>query len=458
MLSSKIFREYDIRGIVDKEINEEVMLKIAKAFSKILKEKNVNSCIIAHDAREYSEKLKNSFIEGLLNSGINVVDIGLTITPAAYFAQYYFNIKGIAMITASHNPNGWSGLKLGYDFCSTLMPNDIKYLQKLIAEGNFPKKNNIGSYKAKEINDIYIKSLAERVEFEKKLKVVVNCRNGTASIVAPKIFEAVGCKVIKLHCNIDFSFPNGNPNPSEDEMLKETANVVIKNNADIGFAFDGDADRLGVVDDKGRIVYSDRVLALLSKEILQKRKNAKIVYDVKCSQLLEDYIKINNGIPIMWKTGHSYIKKKAKEENAVLAGERSGHIFIFDDYYGYDDACFAALRLLKIVQNESLSKILDLLPKYYTSPTYHLHCDDEKKYEIVEKLKNHFSKKFKEINCINGIRIKLHNGWFLIRASSNLPALVIVFESRNKEDLEKIEKFLKEELSNLGINEEWYIA
>ena len=457
MLSKTIFREYDIRGIVDKEINEDAAFKIAKGFARLLNEKNVGSCIVGHDARIYSEKLKNSFVAGLLESGINVIDIGLCVTPMAYFAQHYFNVKGIAMITASHNPNGWTGFKLGYDFCSTLLPNDIKYLQSLVANEQFLAKNN-GSYTSKDIVDVYVDDLAKRVKIERGLKVVVNCRNGTASIVAPKLLRKVGCKVIELFCNIDFSFPNGEPNPSIDSMLEETARAVIEHNADVGFAFDGDADRLGLVDEKGSIIYADRLLAILAKDVLKRNNGGKIVYDVKCSQVVEDCVKANKGIPIMWKTGHSYIKQKAKEENAVLAGERSGHIFIRDNYFGYDDACFAALKLLEIMQNQKLSELVIKLPKYFTSPTYHIPCRDEEKYQIVEKLKGYFAERFRDIILVNGIRVKLEDGWFLVRASSNLPALVVVFESKTRDGMEKIENFLRKELSAFGLSTEWEIS
>lgn len=473
-LEKTMFREYDIRGLVDKELTKEAAKAIGKAFGTFLLKRKIRDCIIGHDAREYSERLQDAFTEGLTSTGINAIDIGLVITPITYFAQVHFKVKGCAMITASHNPNGWSGFKLGYDYAKTLLPEDIKEIYGIIEKEKFIKGKKTGKVKKKEILNDYIKDLISKVKIKpenrakgkseneaqknKKFKIVINARNGTASEIAPPLFEKAGCEVIRQFCRIDFNSPNGNADPSLDEMLNETGKKVRKEKADLGFAFDGDGDRLGIVDEKGNAIYPDRWLILLAKGILKKYPKSKIVFDVKCTKALADEISKCSGVPVMWKTGHSHIKKKAHEIKAALAGERSGHIFFLKGYYGYDDACFAGLKILEFLseENKKMSELIDDLPKYYSSPVIHAHCNDKAKYQIVNSLIKIFKKKFPgKVNDINGARLEFEDGFGLVRASSNLPALVLVFEAKSQKRLDEIIEVFKKELSNFKEIGEW---
>jgi phosphomannomutase/phosphoglucomutase len=459
-IKKTIFREYDIRGqLLEDELSEENCRIIGKAFGSILKKRNVNETIVGFDAREYSERLKNAFVAGVLSTGVNVVEIGRVLTPIAYFAQYHFKIKGVAIITASHNPNGWSGLKLGYDLATTLLPNDIKQIYKMILDEDFTK----GKGEMKEesgIIPVYGDYITQKVNIKKPLKVVVNAGNGTAGPVVPPILKKAGCEVIEQFCNIDFDFPNHEPNPAALKALNALSSKVKEVNADIGLGFDGDGDRLGIVDEKGQIIWPDRFMILLSRQVLKEKPGSKIVFDVKCSQALIEEIKKHGGIPVMWKTGHSYIKQKAKEVDAALAGERSGHIFYRHGYYGYDDATFAALKLLEYLsyQDKPLSEIMLDTPQYATSPTWHTDCADEIKYDIVDKLTEEFKSEYREkrVIDINGARVNFDNGWGLVRASSNLPVLVLVFESKTKKGLEEIQNLFRKKLAKYPeVGKDW---
>ncbi len=459
-IKKTIFREYDLRGrISDDEITEKNCRIIGTGFGSLLRKKGINKVVVGFDAREYSVWIKNSLIEGLVSTGVNVIEIGQVLTPIAYFAQFHLNVKGLAMVTASHNPNGWSGFKLGYDFGSTLLPEDIQELYQIILKEDFVKGNG----KIEKYNNIiqnYSDYLVDKVNIKRPIKVLVNAGNGTAGPISPLILEKAGCQITKQYCDIDFSFPHHEPNPASIEMLKAMSSKVREIGADIGIGFDGDGDRIGIVDEKGGIIWPDKIMILLVRQVLKEKPHSKIVFDVKCSQSLIEEIEKNGGEPIMWKTGHSYIKQKAKAVDAALAGERSGHIFYRHGYYGYDDATFCALKLLEYLsgQDQSLSKIMLSTPQYFTSPTWHADCDDEIKYEIVDKLVKEFKKEYgeKKVIDINGARVILNDGWGLVRASSNLPNLVLVFESKTKEGLQRIESIFREKLSKYPmVNKKW---
>lgn len=466
-LEKTMFREYDIRGRVNEhEMNEASAKAIAKGFATMLRQKQIAECVVGHDFRSYSPLLKAAFVSGLSESGINVIDLGMVLTPITYFAQFKLKIKACAMVTASHNPNGWSGFKLGYDFSKTLLPDDIKHLYEIIENEDFIKlgkneeKGKIEKYE--KIIDDYIEEIKTKVKLNKnkRLRIVINARNGTASKIAPRVFRELGCEVIEQFCELNAEFPNGEPNPSLDSMLNEIGELVRKEKADIGIGFDGDGDRVGIVDEQGNAIYADKILALLARLVLQKQPGAKIVFDVKCSKALEEDILAHNGIPIMWKTGHSYIKQKAHEEKAPLAGERSGHIFFMQDYYGFDDGIFASAKLLEFISNEGkkLSKLIETIPKYYSSPVLQAPCADEIKYKVVERIVSDFKKKFPyaKIIDINGARVEFSDGWGLVRASSNVPALVLVFEAKTPKRLKEIEEIFRKELSNYKeISPQW---
>lgn len=455
-----MFREYDIRGRVsEKELNEKTAELIGKAFGTFLKRKDIKETVLGYDSREYSPKLAQAFKKGVLATGVDVVEIGMVLTPILYFSQFYLKIKGGAMITASHNPNGWSGFKLGYDFATTQLPEDVKEMYRLISEDDF--ENGQGKSRKEEgIIEAYKNDLIKRVKIARPLKVVVNAGNGTAGPIAPDILRAAGLEVIEQYCNLDPSFPHHEPNPSLIEAQKALGEKVKEVKADVGFGYDGDGDRLGVCDENGQVVYADKVMILLSRLALEAKPGGKVVFDVKCTQALPEDIKAHGGIPIMWITGHSYIKQKGKEEKAVLAGERSGHIFIREGYYGYDDAIFASLKVAEYLskENKSFSQIISEFPYYVTSPEIKAPCPDEKKYEVVDKLTQEFIKEYgkDKVITVNGARVKFDDGWGLVRASSNLPELVLIFEAKTKERMEEIKELFRSKINKFPeVSKEW---
>ena len=451
-----MFRQYDIRGHVNKdEINEDTIGFIGRAFGTFLLRRNIPQTVVGHDFREYSPKLHKAFILGVLSTGCNVIDVGMCLTPMLYYAQYHFKSKGGAMITASHNPNGWSGVKLGCGYSYTLIGDEIKEMYDLVETDDFFRGK--GNYEKREIKQAYKDMIKNKIKLKKPMKVVLECGNGTAGAFAPDILREIGCEVVELFCNLDARFPHHDPNP-ESKIVKEilTKNVKMLG-ADIGVGLDGDGDRLGVVDEQGNNIWSDRICILLARQALQKHPGGKIVFDIKCTKALEEDIKVHGGIPIMWKTGHSHIKKKAHEEKAVFAGERSGHFFVMDDYYGYDDGVFGAAKLIAYLseQEEPFSKIIAKTPCYEITPTIDVPCADEHKYNVSEKLAEIFRKKYPVIEH-SGTRVIFENGWGLVRPSSNTPNLVLVFEGQTQENIAQYKKIFREEFAKFPeISSEW---
>lgn len=459
-LKKTIFREYDLRGRVsDEELNEKSCRFIGQGFGTFLKERGVAETVLGFDAREYSVRLKDALLAGIISTGINVVEIGQVLVPISYFTQFNLNIKGLAMVTASHNPNGWSGVKLGYDLATTLLPEDIKELYQIILNEKFSQGQ--GQVRQKPgIIQIYSDYVTKKVTIKKPFKVVVDTGNGTAGPIAPPILRQAGCKVIEQFTDIDFNFPNHEPNPASLEALEALSSKVKNSGADIGFGYDGDGDRLGVVDEKGQTVWPDKYLILLARQVLAEKPGSPIVFDVKSSQALIEEIEKHGGKPVMWKTGHSYIKQKAKQVNAPLAGEKSGHIFYRHKYYGYDDAIFTSLKLLEYLseQQKSLSEIMADTPRYFTSPSWYADCADEVKYEIADRLTKEFKEEYGQdkVIDISGARVTLDDGWGLVRASSNLPVINIGFESKTKEGLKRIENIFRDKLAKYPeIGKEW---
>ena len=470
------FREYDARWLYPKDINLEGIKSVGLGFgtqikkktnfgTQVVSKKNKNPrVIVGHDYRSYSEKIKKKLVEGLVESGCNVEDIGLSLSPTAYFAQFNLNADAVAMVTASHNENGWTGIKMGIEKGLTHSPDEMNELKKIVLEKKFIKGN--GTYKEiKGFKEIYIKNLI-RNKIKKKIKVVIACGNGTAGAFAPKVFKDIGCEVIELDCKLDYTFPKYNPNPEDLKMLKAISKSVKDNNADIGFGFDGDGDRVGVIDNNGNEIFSDKVGLLLARNLAPKHKNEKFIIDVKSTGLYvnDKILKENNCQTIFWKTGHSHIKRKVKEENALAGFEKSGHFFFNKPLgLGYDDGINSAIQVCYLVdnQNKKMSELVKELPKTYQTPTMAPYCKDDEKYNVVElmvkkieELKSNNTliddQKITNILTINGIRFSLEDGsWGLVRASSNKPSLVVVTESpvsdsRKKKIFDFIDKLLKE--------------
>ena len=442
------FREYDARWLFQKEIDIDGIKDLGKGLgSQVIKhtKKTNPRIIVGHDYRSYSEKIKKALIEGLTSTGCYVEDVGLSLSPMVYYAQFNLKSDAIAMVTASHNENGWTGVKMGIKKGLTHAPDEMLELKNLTLNKHFI----VGKGEVKKIEDfkqIYINDLIKKNKVSKKIKAVVACGNGTAGIFAPQILKGIGCEVIELDCNLDWTFPKYNPNPEDLNMLHAISKVVKENNADIGFGFDGDGDRCGVIDNEGNEIFSDKIGLLIARNLSDKYKNSKFIVDVKSTGLYsrDKVLKENKCKTIYWKTGHSHIKRKVHLENALAGFEKSGHFFFNKPLgYGYDDGINSAIQICHLIdiKNKKISEIIGELPKTFQSPTMAPFCKDENKYQvvndIVKKIEEIKSKNIKidelnisEILKINGVRFTLEDGsWGLVRASSNKPSLVVVVES-----------------------------
>tara|TARA_B100000965_G_scaffold156361_1_gene130289 strand:+ start:490 stop:1944 length:1455 start_codon:yes stop_codon:yes gene_type:complete len=464
------FREYDARWLYEKDINLSGITNLGKGLgTQIIKQTNKNNpkVIVGHDYRSYSEDIKTSLKEGLISTGCYVEDIGLSLSPMVYFAQFHFNSDAIAMVTASHNDNGWTGVKMGIEKGLTHAPEEMKELKEITLSKNFV----IGKGEEKKIEnfqDIYKQKLINNNKIKKKVKAVVACGNGTAGIFAPDILRGIGCDVIELDCNLDWTFPKYNPNPEDLKMLHAISESVKQNNADIGFGFDGDGDRVGVVDNEGKEIYSDKIGLLIARSLSNKHKNSVFVVDVKSTGLYasDELLSSNNCKTIYWKTGHSHIKRKVNSVNALAGFEKSGHFFFNKPLgYGYDDGINSAIQVCHLLDNENkkINEIIKDIPKTFQTPTMAPYCKDEDKYKLIdtivkdiEKMKNEKTKiddqEIEEILTVNGVRFSFKDGsWGLIRASSNKPSLVIVTESPTSDDRKlKIFKFIDSLLQKTG--------
>lgn len=448
-LQKTMFREYDIRGReADDELNETSMYYIGRGFGTILKRKDINEATIGHDVRATSEAFQDQFIKGVLESGVNVIRIGNVTTPMGYWSQHHFNIKGGAVITASHNPVGWNGAKISDDFSKTLSGEEIQVLYKIIIEEDFEKGQ--GSIREEEIKEAYIKDLVSKTRISKKFKILVNCGNGTAAIVAPELLRQTGCEVIEHNTNINPTYPNYTPNPENVAMMEDTIAQTIAHGCDLGFAFDGDGDRLGLVDNQGHVFSADMILILLSRLYLSKHPGSKVMFDVKVSEALPKDIKDHGGIPVMYRTGHSYIKAEMNRQKISLTGEMSGHIFYGPDfdYYGFDDAGFSALKVLEFLseQDQVLSEIFATIPHYISTPIINVETPDEIKHKIIQQITEQFKKEGYKVVDVDGARVYAHEGWGLARASNTTPNIVLRFEAKSEEQIEKIKEIFRKKL------------
>lgn len=457
-LKKTMFREYDIRGREESdELNDESVYHIARGFARMLNDKGVMNVIVGNDARSTSESFSKQAIRAFTEAGIDVTNIGTVTTPMSYWAQYFLRVRGLCMITASHNPVGWNGLKLGYGLSKTLLLEEIQELYNIIRKEDYVTAEKPGTVTTVDIHKEYFADLIKRSTCHKKLRVLVNTGNGTAGMYAPELLREAGYEVVEHNTNVDPTYPNYTANPDGEKMMQDTGAQTIANTCNIGIALDGDGDRLGMTDEKGATVWPDRYLILLSRLVLKQEPGAKIVFDVKVSEALPEDIAAHGGKPIMWKTGHSYIKAKMHEEKAALAGEMSGHMFFAQNFYGFDDALFAMLKMLEYVgsQDKPVSDLVADTPYYVSTPTIQVQTTDERKYVIVAQLTKSFEDDGYKVVTINGARVYTDYGWGLVRASSNTPSLVLRFESKTKEDLEKIETLFKAKLRIAGVLHAW---
>lgn len=446
---SHIFRAYDIRGIVGRDISPSVIHAIGCAIGYESRDCGQQNIVVARDGRLSSPQLGDALIEGLRTAGCNVTDIGITPTPLLYFAIHQLGINSGVMLTGSHNSPEYNGLKIIIDG-KTLLGDDITAIRDRITDNDDVSKGR-GGLSTASIGGDYLKRIIKHIPVisGKTFKIVVDCGNGVAGKIAPQLYRAMGHKVVELFCDIDGNFPNHHPDPSQPENLQALIDMVKQEKADIGFAFDGDGDRLGIVDSKGNIIWPDRQMMLFSQDILTRNQGATIVFDVKCSRYLKTIIESHNGVPLMWKTGHSLIKSKMKEVNAPLAGEMSGHIFFKERWYGFDDAIYAGSRMLEILSQSkhSITDTFAELPESIATPELRIPLAEQYHAEIMQKVKEKMAFKDAEIITIDGLRVDFKDGWGLIRPSNTTPVLVARFEAENKKVLDRIQRKFRELLN-----------
>ncbi len=453
MISNNIFREYDIRGIAEDDLTSDNVTLIGKAFATHMLAHGRKRLVVGRDLRLSSDRLRNALVEAMLNCGADIIDIGVVPTPTQYFAITHFKAEGGVMITGSHNPREYNGFKMstglkhedGHVSVGAIYGKEIQQLYHIIQSGKFASGK--GTLEIVDVVPEYLSAIKQRVTLKKKLKVVIDPGNGCGALFAPQFWEDMGCEVVRLYCEPDGRFPNHLPDPTVMKYIKDLRAKVIETKADLGIGYDGDADRLGIIDNLGRPVFADKLVALFARDTLTRHPKAKVVFDVKCSQALPEMIEKSGGVPIMWKTGHSLLKAKMKEEHAPLAGEMSGHIFIGDGYFGFDDAIFCSGRMMQILTHsgKTMAELHDEVPSFVSTPEIRVDATDEDKFNIVADLVAYFKKSHQVVD-IDGARVLFGDGWGLVRASNTQPVLVMRFEAKTSERLAEIANLFKSKL------------
>ena len=442
-----IFREYDIRGKVAEDFPPEVVVSLGKAFGTLVKRSGGREIAISGDIRLTTPDLINFFKEGVLSTGVDVINIGIVPTPVNYFSLFELDVAASVQITGSHNPPEFNGFKLSLHK-KPVYGDQIQLIKNFIL--NLDYDNGEGSETRYKLLPKYAEMIQSKISINKKMKVVMDCGNAAAAINAPSIFKDLGVELKELFCEPDGTFPNHHPDPTVEENLKDLISEIKNGDYDLGIAFDGDADRLGVVDETGDIIWADQLLAILLSDVIEE--GDEVIFDVKCSQALEDVISELGGRAVMWKTGHSLIKNKMAENNCKIGGEMSGHIFFADDYFGYDDAIYVAGRLIQMLSNteKTLSELKSVIPKYISTPEIRLEAEsDEKKFEIAKMAEDYFSKNYDCIT-VDGVRVKFKEGWGLVRASNTQPVIVCRFEGNTLDNMNKIQSIILDKLKEFG--------
>ena len=449
-MNPQIFREYDIRGLVGLELTEDVVEKLGRGLGTMVRRQGGRWIVVGRDCRESSTRFREAICKGITSTGLHVMDVGIVPTPVTYFAANTLPVDGLAMITGSHNPPEYNGFKVGGGK-TTFHGSEIQELRKLIEAGDF-ERGSPGKVIQFDIVTPYMHFIRQTLAVGRKgMRIVVDAGNGTGGVVAVPLFRAMGFEVVPLYCEMDPTFPNHHPDPTVTKNLEDLIRTVKREKAEVGLAYDGDADRLGVIDDAGNILWGDQLMILFARSVLREVPGAAIVGEVKCSFTLYDDIQAKGGRPIMWKTGHSLIKAKMKEERAELAGEMSGHIFFRNRYYGFDDGIYSSARLLEILTREKrkLSELLLDVPKTFSTPELRVETGEEKKFEIVRRVTEAFRKQGYRIIDVDGVRVTFPDGWGLIRASNTQPLLVLRFEAKTPERLEEIRKLVETTLESV---------
>jgi len=449
MLNPYIFREYDIRGVVDKDLTDEVVLTLGKGFGSYFLKNKATKVSIGGDVRLSTERFRKLLMEGLRSTGVSVVDLGPVPTPVQYFSMHRLEVDGGVMITGSHNPPEFNGFKITINN-TPVYGEMIQEIRRIIEKRDFPVGE--GNYEKAELIDDYIRYVKKGIHIKRPLKVVLDSGNGAASLVAHRLFKEMGVQTIDLFDTPDGRFPNHHPDPTVAANISELIKTVREQKADFGVGYDGDGDRIGVVDENGSIIWGDRLMIIFSRDILKTHPGAPIIFEVKCSQALPEMIEKAGGQPVMWRTGHSNLKKKMKEMKAPFAGEMSGHLFFADRFFGFDDAIYASARMAELIAKSSkkVSELLEDVPKYFSTPEIRAQvASDKLKFQIAEKAKNFFTEHYQVID-VDGVRIQFGDGWGLVRASNTQPVLVLRFEARSEHRLEAIKTLVVNKLKEFG--------
>src|SRR3989338_1012114 len=449
-----VFRGYDIRGVAGRDFDNEKVEAIGRAYGTFLRRRKIRHAVAGHDCRLSAKEYHPAMIKGMRSAGINVIDLGMVMTQMVYCAQYCYQTNGGVMLTASHNPANYNGMKLAIGYSQTTGPEEVQEIRKIVESDSYFVSDEIGRLEKKDVAEDYYADVLKRIALKKKFKIVVDCSCGTTGMYAPEIFRRAGCEVIGKNLKVDGSFPVGTPDPTEKKVVDRVARAVLEEKADLGVTFDGDGDRTGVVDEKGNILWNDVLVAIFAKEILERFPGSKIIYNTLCSQIVRESIKLNGGIPIMWRTGHSFIKAKIAGERAAFGGELSGHFFFADNAYGHDDGIYAVLRVLEYLseKNLALSQVYESFPKYISSPEIKIGCPDEKKVEVIRDLSIRFKKDFPNaeitdasiIPVDDGTRADFEDGMMIFRYSQNGPYITIKFEAKDQETYEERKSYVRE--------------
>lgn len=446
MLNPHIFRAYDVRGRVGADVNADVFRRVGRAYATILRRKGGRRIAVGQDNRLSSAELKAAFIEGVRAAGVSVVDIGLATTPVLYFATAHWSLDGGANVTGSHNPIDYNGVKMVHPGAAPLTEDEIQTLRKMVESDDFASGD--GGLERRNPRDDYLTTLSALVRLDRPLTVVADAGNGVAGLFGPDLLRRIGCRVIELHCESDGRFPNHLPDPEDPENVVDLQARVREAGADLGVAWDGDADRVGLVDEQGRRHEADLVLILLARDLLARHPGAKIVFDVKSSQTLVDEVRRHGGVPVMWKTGHSHLKRKMREDRILLGGEVSGHMFFAEGYYGVDDGLLAAAKIIEIAARSPhpVSRLFDALPRLAATPELKAPCPDGEKFRVVEELTRQIAARYETID-IDGARVVFPGlGWGLVRASNTNPYLTLRFEGRTEADIASMKRIVYDAL------------
>lgn len=444
-ITENIFRAYDIRGVVETALTPDAVRQIGQAFATQALSEGQKTVVIARDGRLSSPELSQVLSDGLRAGGCDVIDVGMVPTPVLYYATHKLETGTGIMVTGSHNPPQYNGIKM-LIAGNTLYGDSIKSLYHIIEDNKFATGN--GTYREENVLPAYVERIVSDIKLAKTMRVAIDCGNGVAGVVATELFTRLGCEVTELFCDVDGNFPNHHPDPSKPENLLDIKKAIGEHSLDLGLAFDGDGDRIGVIDDKQNILWADRQMMLYAADVLERKPGAQIIFDIKSSTNLKNVITELGGKPLMWKTGHSFIKAKMKETGAELAGEMSGHIFFKERWFGFDDGLYSAARMLEILSNrdESSSAIFEKLPDSYNTPEININFEEGEHYKFMERFKQESSFGDADINTIDGMRVNYADGWGLIRPSNTTPCLVLRFEANSKSRLEEIQATFKQQL------------